>query len=407
MAFQSPYDPQTERRMRNVYHSLGEKDRRRYAAVEAAKLGHGGVNYVARLLGCSKHTVRRGLAELDDLDDDPAAGRQRRPGGGRKARTQEEPRVEDNLFSILNYRTAGDPDDPDAVWTDLSPAELSERMGLLGTPVSRPTVEDWLAGQGLGRRVVQKTIPGGVSPDRDRQFQQIAEIREEFAAAGNPVSSVDTKAKERLGFLWRAGRVRTADPFRAFDHDYPSWADGVVVPHGVYDPLRNHGHLNLGLSHDTSEFACDSFHWFWRRSGRFQYPDATEILWLCDGGGSNNCRHHVFKQDLSRLATRVGLPIRVAHYPTHCSKHNPIERRFFSQVGRTCRGVLFDSLDTVVNQMRKTKTATGLTTTVHVVKRLYERGRKATRDFLDNAKTKIKFHAVLPNWNYTARPASD
>jgi hypothetical protein len=390
--------------MRNVYRSLGEKGRRRYAAVEAAKLGHGGVSYVSRLLGCSQHTIRRGLDELDDLDeDDPAAGRQRRPGGGRKARTEEEPRVEDHLFSILEYRTAGDPDDPDVLWTDLSPADISERLDLLGTPVSRPTVEQWLAGQHVTRRKIQKTIPGGVSPDRDRQFRQIAELRAEFAAAGNPVFSVDTKAKEHLGFLWRAGRVRTAEPFRAFDHDYPNWAEGVVVPHGVHDPLRNHGHLNLGLSHDTSEFACDSFYWFWRRSGRFHYRRATEILWLCDAGGSHNCRHHVFKQDLGRLASRVGLPIRVAHYPTHCSKFNPIERRFFAQVGRTCRGVLFDSLQTAVDQMRKTRTATGLTTTVHVMRRLYERGRKATRDFLDNMN--VTFHSVLPRWNYTAQPA--
>lgn len=146
--------------------------------------------------------------------------------------------------------------------------------------------------------------------------------------------------------------------FQTFDHDYPSWADGVLVPHEIYDPRRNHGHLNLGLSHDTSGFACDSFRWFWRRIGEFCYPWPTEILWLCDAGGGNNCRHHIFKQDLQELTDRIGLPIRVAHYPTYCSKFNPIERRFFSQVGRTCRGILFDSLPTAVEQMRRTTTTT-------------------------------------------------
>jgi hypothetical protein len=159
----------------------------------------------------------------------------------------------------------------------------------------------------------------------------------------------------------------------------------------------------VGFSRDTSQFACDSFWWFWRRRGRFQYPDATEILWLCDAGGSNNCRHNIFKQDLGELARRIELPIRVAHYPTYCSKFNPIERRFFSQVGRTCRGVLFDSLETVVNQMRKTKTATGLSTTVHVIKQVYERGRKATQAFLDNMN--FTFDSILPMWNYTALPS--
>ena len=167
--------------------------------------------------------------------------------------------------------------------------------------------------------------------------------------------------------------------------------------------VRNHGHLNLGLSKDTSQFACDSFWWFWRKSGRFQYPDATEILWLCDAGGNNNCRHHIFKQDLSELAARVGLPIRIAHDPSYCSKFNPIERRFFSQVGRTCQGILFDTLGIAVEQMRKTKTATGLSTTVHVIQKAYQRGRKATQEFLNNMN--ITFDSILPTWNYTAQPS--
>lgn len=402
--FQSPYDADTQRRMQNVYRSLEEKARRRYAAIEADKLGHGGVTYISRLLGCSPHTIRSGLEELDDLDErDPLEGRQRRPGGGRKPKTTEEPELEDNLYSILNYRVAGDPEDPDILWTDLSLAGLAEEMQQLGTPASRPTIESWLDDHDITRRKIQKTMPGGESPDRDRQFRNIARLRDEFHAAANPVFSIDSKAKEHLGYLYREGRTRTTESFKAFDHDYPSWADGVLIPHGIYDPLRNHGHLNLGLSKDTSQFACDSFWWFWRKSGRFHYPDATEILWLCDAGGNNNCRHNIFKQDLSELANRIELPIRVAHYPSYCSKFNPIERRFFSQVGRTCRGILFDCLNTVVDQMRKTKTRTGLSTTVHVIKRVYERGRKATQDFLDNMK--ITFHSVLPIWNYTAQPS--
>ncbi len=321
---------------------------------------------------------------------------------GRKPKTTEEPELEDNLYSTLNCRVAGDPEDPDILWTDLSLAGLAEEMQQLGTPVSRPTIESWLDDHDITRRKIQKTMPGGESPDRDRQFRNIARLRDEFHAAANPVFSIDSKAKEHLGYLYREGRTRTTEPFKAFDHDYPSWADGVLIPHGIYDPLRNHGHLNLGLSKDTSQFACDSFWWFWRKSGRFHYPDATEILWLCDAGGNNNCRHNIFKQDLSELANRIELPIRVAHYPSYCSKFNPIERRFFSQVGRTCQGILFDCLNTVVDQMRKTKTRTGLSTTVHVIKRVYERGRKATQDFLDNMK--ITFHSTLPTWNYTAQP---
>jgi hypothetical protein len=256
----------------------------------------------------------------------------------------------------------------------------------------------------FAKRKIVKTIAGGLVPERNAQFEKIAMLREQYEKRDNPVFSIDAKKKEHLGTLYRDGRVYCQTPFEAFDHDFPSWATGRIVPHGIWDPLRNHGHLNLGLRCDTSQFACDSFRWFWKRIGCHHYPQATSILWLCDAGGSNNCRHDIFKQDLQRLVNEIGIEIRVAHDPTYCSKFNPIERRFFPHVTRACQGVLFDTLDKVVQLMRKTATRTGLTTTVHVMKKIYETGRKATREFLDNMP--ISFDEVLPRWNYTARPES-
>jgi len=398
--FHSPYNGRTEERIRKVYHSLSEKDRRRYAAIEAEKLGHGGITYIAGLLDCSEHTIRRGLGELDHLEHDPAGDQQRLPGGGRKPKIEQEPEIEDNLYSVLDVHLGGHPDDPEIVWTHLSPEAIAERVTELGTPVSGPTIADWLHDHNLRRRKIKKSIPGGHTPDRDEQFVYIDSLRQGFRAAGNPIFSIDTKAKEHLGTMFRDGRACSSAPFQAFDHDYPSWSDGVLIPHGIYDPVRNHGHLNLGTSHDTSEFACDSFRWFWQRIGRYHYPRATKILWLCDGGGSNSCRHWIFKQDLGRLATAIGLPIRVAHYPAYCSKYNPIERRFFSQVTRTCSGVLLKSISFAMEQMRKTATSTGLSTTVHWIKREYETKRKATVEFMQNMP--IKFDNILPLWNYTA-----
>lgn len=202
--------------------------------------------------------------------------------------------------------------------------------------------------------------------------------------------------------LLRTGFVALALVGKGLPKRIQSWSTGKIVPHGIWDPARNHGHLNLGLSHDTSEFACDSFRWFWRCMGQNYYPQATSILWLCDAGGSNNCRHYIFKQELQRLVDEIGIEIRVAHYPTYCSKFNPIERRFFSHVTRACQGVLFDSLDTVVRLMRKTATKTGLTATVRVMKEAYETGRKVTQEFRDTMD--FTFDNVLPRWNYTAVP---
>ena len=310
--------------------------------------------------------------------------------------------MKENLASVLDGRTAGDPDDADSLWTDLSPQSIADKVAAMGTPVSAPVVRDWLNDEGLALHKIAKTLAGGHSPDRDTQFLRIAELRGEYTAAGNPVLFMDTKAKEHLGQLFRAGRVYTKRPFKAFDHDFPSWAIGVLIPHGIYDLARNCGHINIGLSHDTSEFACDSFRWYWNRIGKQCYPRATSILLLCDGGGSNSASHFIFKQDLQALVNDLGIEIRIAHYPSYCSKYNPIERRFFSQVSRACKGMLFDTMETVIRLMRKTSTTTGLRATVNVLRGMYELKRKVAEDF--KSRMELVFDAVLPKWNYLARP---
>ena len=302
----------------------------------------------------------------------------------------------------MEVRTAGDPDAADVLWTDLSPSQMAQQVTDLGTPVSPPVVKGWLQDQGLALRQIEKVIAGGESPDRDAQFQNIATLKSEYLAADNPVFSVDTKAKEHLGQLYRKGRVWTQQAFRAFDHDFPSWATGVIVPHGIYDLARQRGHINIGLSHDTSQFACDSFRWYWNRIGRQCYPNATSILWLCDCGGSNSAAQYLFKHDLPELVNDIGVEIRIAHYPSYCSKYNPIEHRFFPHVGRACQGLLFDTLETVVRLMRRASTTTGLKTTVNVIRRAYEIGRQVTDDFKHNMT--ILFDNILPKWNYRAIP---
>ncbi|MEL7228265.1 MAG: ISAzo13 family transposase, partial [Cyanobacteria bacterium J06576_12] len=146
-----------------------------------------------------------------------------------------------------------------------------------------------------------------------------------------------------------------------------------------------------------------SLRWYWNRIGQQCYPLATSILLLCDGGGSNAANKYIFKYDLQRLADQIGIEIRIAHYPSYCSKYNPIERRFFPHVGRACAGRLFDSLDTVVRLMRNAATSTGLKTTVNVIRRRYLKGRNATDEIKQNLK--IVFDDFLPKWNYSAIPA--
>jgi DDE family transposase len=303
---------------------------------------------------------------------------------------------------VLETRTAGDPDDANIVFTDLSPAILSVTMAKMETPVCADVIRHWLEEQDLRLRKIAKDLAGGHSPDRDTQFERIADLIAHYEEAGNPYFPIDTKAKAHLGKLFGAGRVRRTQAFRAFDHDFPSWADGVLIPHGIYDRVRNRGHINLGLSHDTSQFACDSFRWYWNRIGKRCYPEATSILWLCDCGGSNAANQYIFKHDLQLLADHIGVEIRVAPYPSYCSKYNVIERRLFPHITRVCQGMLFDTLDTVVTLMRKASTSTGLKTTVNVIRRHYETGRKATEQIKQNLQ--IVFDNLLPKWNYRAIP---
>lgn len=312
--------------------------------------------------------------------------------------------VERNLIALTETRTAGDPDEPEIVFTDLTPTRLEEELADRGTPACDDTIREWMDDHDLRLRKIAKVKAGGESPDRDAQFVNIAALIEQYRQVGNPCFSVDTKAKEFQGQLFRKGRVRCSRAFEAFDHDFPSWADGVIIPHGIYDPFRNCGHINIGLSHDTTEFACDSLRWYWNRIGQQCYPDANSILLLVDCGGSNSATKHLFKHDLQAVVNAIGIEIRVAHYPSYCSKYNLIERRLFPHITRACTGLLFDTLQRAIDLMRKATTSTGLKTTVNVIRRLYETGRAATQTMIDTIRSTVQFHELLPKWNYTLTP---
>jgi hypothetical protein len=400
--FQKSYNREIEQLLRQYYQSLSEKDRRRFAALEAIKLGHGGTRYIAKVLGCDPQTVRDGMRELKQLPDDPAGRRVRKPGGGRKKTEVKQTDLIQQVQDTIKARTAGDPMRQDVVWTDLTPQEISKSLQEHAVCAGPRIVRRILDGLGFARRQMLKVLPGGDSPHRDEQFRHLAYLIQEFLEAGNPVLSIDTKKKEYLGTLYRDGTVYCQRALKAFDHDFPSLATGVIIPHGIYDLARNQGWIHVGLSRDTTAFACDSLRVFWHNDGQRLYPNASALLLLCDGGGSNSCHKHLFKEDLQGLVNALGVPIRVAHYPAYCSKFNPIERRLFSHVTKACQGVLFDSLHTVMGLIQKTKTQQGLSVTVRVLDTLYEGGRTVSEAFKKNMP--IVFEKLLPKWNYWALP---
>jgi DDE family transposase len=303
---------------------------------------------------------------------------------------------------VLREHTAGSPQDEGIRWTDLRPREIAQRISEVGISVSRKLVRKLMAKHKFRLRQSQKKKSFKQDPDRNTQFERISELKSQYLKMGQPVISIDTKKKELLGNFYRNGKLYTQKTIEVLDHDFPSYGQGKVVPHGIYDVCRNKAHINLGTSRDTTEFACDSLAHWWEIQGQHAYPDAQRLLILCDGGGSNPSQSPLFQQDLQALANRIGLEIRIAHYPSYCSKHNPIEHRVFCHVTRACEGVVFDSVATVRQLMEKTHTQTGLGVTVDVLDKIYEAGRKAAEHV--KSTLKIVRDTILPKWNYTLSP---
>lgn len=220
----------------------------------------------------------------------------------------------------------------DVKWTNLSRRQISRKLEELGTSAGKNVVSRLLHEHGYRRRKPQKRRTMGQHADRNAQFENIARLKQEFLDAGKPVISIDTKKKEILGNFFRDGVTDAVAPTIVNDHDFVSSSDGKVIPHGIYDLSKNEASLHLNASHDTTELACESIELWWRERGQIDYPDADEVLILCDGGGSNSSLKYIFKEDLQALSNRLDLKLRIAHYPPYCSKYNPIEHRVFPHV---------------------------------------------------------------------------
>ncbi len=250
----------------------------------------------------------------------------------------------------------------------------------------------------------RKCLSSGNSPDRDSQFGIIKELRNEFNRTGDPIISVDTKKKELIGLFKNSGKIWCQHASKVKDHDFRSEADGIAVPYGIYDTVKNSGLLVVGESADTPEFAVNCILTWWQQCGRVQYPDAKRLLILADGGGSNGCRCRAWKKFLhEKLAQEVGLTVTVAHYPTGTSKWNPIEHRMFSQISRNWKGIPLTSFNTVVDYALGTSTRTGLHITACRDEHTYQKGIKVKDKEMKSIP--MSRNDLLGKWNYTITSA--
>ncbi len=307
------------------------------------------------------------------------------------------------LQELVEPVIAGDPMS-DRKWVRSSLRELSRRLGEAGHPASPPTVRRLLDDLGYRLHANTKQVEAGAAhPDRDTQFQYITAQRDAFAAAGLPQVSVDTKKKELIGNFKNPGRVwsQTAEAVNA--HDFRQDALGRAVPYGIYDLTRNQGTVYVGTSADTPRFAVEVLARWWADEGQPAFPEAASLLILADGGGSNSARSRVWKQQLQeQLCDRFGLTVTVCHYPTGCSKWNPVEHRLFGPISQNWAGQPLRSWDILLGYLRGTTTETGLAVRAELHETVYQTGERILDD--EMVRLRLDRHAVCPNWNYTIRP---
>lgn len=283
---------------------------------------------------------------------------------------------------ITNY-VAGDPMNAKIRWVKLTRAQISQMLKVAGFAVSRNIVRKLLKKHNFVKRKLQRAISTGASEYRDEQFLLLTEQKERFLNSVNPVISIDTKKKELLGNLHREGNVYCTQAIQVYDHDYKHLATSKIVPHGIYDIKQNVGYINIGNNNETAEFVCDSIKIWWKNYGMQNYPEATEILILCDAGGANSYRHHIFKFELQELVNTIGISIRIAHYPPYTSKWNPIEHRVFPHITKSMSGIVIHTEEQAQEIIGNTKTSTGLLVIANALKKTYEKSKKVAKDILD------------------------
>jgi hypothetical protein len=393
------------RKFRALRPGMDERLRRQWAAAEARELGRGGVVALASATGMSRTTITVGLRELalPIKQRRQDALRVRRAGGGRRRLVDTDPELLAALEALVDPATRGDPESP-LRWTCKSTARLALELTRQEHPVSDRTVATLLKRAGYSLQANRKTREGSSHPDRNAQFEYLNDCLRRFDKRSQPAISVDTKKKELVGDFKNGGREwrLQGTPEEVRVHDFLDKKLGKVIPYGVYDILNNQGWVNVGIDHDTAQFAVNSILRWWEQMGQRRFPQANELLITADGGGSNSHRSRLWKVSLQGLADKIGLKLFVRHFPPGTSKWNKIEHRMFSFITQNWRGKPLVSHQTIVNLIASTTTQSGLIVKAALDTTQYETKIKVSNyEFANLRLTPNAFHG---DWNYTISP---
>ena len=383
--------------------ALKERDRRHFIACKAMGPDGGSRRAVCEVFKCSPNTISKAISEYFNRIV-PPNGRQRMPGGGAKDKIARHPEWMAAFIEVVSDHMAGDPMNENIVWLNIDTNGIRKELYQRGVDISYYHVRRLVKMCGLKKRSFRKNIPLKSVEGRDEQFVKIQNVKELCIKLGIPIISIDTKKKEPIGNLKRDGQVYCSSAPECLDHDFTTFADCVIVPHGIYDVAHNIGFMTIGLGHDTSEFVCDNVEAFWNEYLSKVHRGAKQLVILCDGGGSNSSRHHIVKQDFMDLSEKLGISIIMMHYPPYCSKYNPIEHRLFSQITRSWSGAPLISVKDACDRAAATEAKTGLKVFARIVTKVYEVGRTVRDKYMECVTKRIRFDDSCHKWNYIISP---
>jgi hypothetical protein len=389
---------------RKVLRTLNEAQRRWLVGREALRHGRGGIQRMVEASGLSKPTILKGIRELRGKRKLIAEeGRVRKAGGGRKPVEMHDPEITRLLEQVMDESTVGDPMSP-LKWNSKSTYQIQQYLASQGHPISEDTMQRRLRELDYSLQANKKDKEGESHADRDRQFRYINRTAKRFLKQREPVISVDTKKKERVGNFKNNGQKwrKRGQPLKVNVYEFPSLAEGTAIPYGAYDIHRNEGMVNVGRTHDTAEFAVESIRRWWRQFGVRHYPNARQLFICADSGGSNAARNRAWKYHLQKVSDEAKLEIVVGHYPPGTSKWNKIEHRMFSFISMNWKGEALVSFETVVKMISATKTKEGLRVKAILDKSRYETGVKISPQQMQELN--IKTHKQNPEWNYSLLP---
>ena len=396
------------RKFHAIRFELDERTRRLWVANEALTLGHGGVALVSRATGITASTIRIGKRELMAPSSSSSKARSprstRQSGGGRKSLTSIDQSLLTAVDALVEPSARGDPMSP-LRWTCKSTRHLAQELSRQGHPISHSKVGQLLAQLNYSLQSTRKTHEGSSHPDRNAQFEYINKQVRGFQKRGEPVISVDTKKKEKVGDFANGGQEYQPQghPEEVRMHDFIDKTLGQAIPYGVYDLTSNVGWVSVGTDHDTSQFAVETIRRWWQRMGCKLYPQVRHLLITADGGGSNGSRVRLWKVELQKFAREIHLEISVCHFPPGTSKWNKIEHRMFCHITENWRGRPLISHEVIVNLIANTTTRTGLRIEAEIDAGKYPTGiATSKKEFKKVNLHPAKFHGK--DWNYTIKP---